>query len=62
MTSGLRIEITLEEAKKCIRNLKTTTAQHYVPYVYGKSHSDDKLDSTDKTSTIALSKLKNNMV
>ena len=61
MTSGLKIEITLEEAKKCIKCLETTTTQAYVPYVYGASKSSTVMSKTTKIDSIALSKIKNNI-
>ena len=61
MTSGLKIEITLEEAKKCIKCLETTTAQPYVPFVYGVSKSSTTMGKNTKIDSIALSKVKNNI-
>jgi hypothetical protein len=59
MTSGLRVEITLEEAKKCIKNLITTTNLTYSPKLYGVDKDNQGIASGAKSSTIALAKSNN---
>ena len=60
-TSGLRIEIMLEEAKKVIKNLITSTDPKYCPKLYGISAATAGIAINTATKTIALSKLANNI-
>ena len=62
MTSGLKIEITLEEAKKCIHSLISSSTPAYAPFVHGKTATSAAMASGDAITSIALSKTKNNMI
>ena len=62
MTSGLKLEITLEEAKKCIHSLISTSKAAYAPYVYGESATSTTMTTGTVLASIALSKTKNNIV
>jgi hypothetical protein len=62
MPSGLKIEITLEEAKKCIHSLISSSTPTYAPFVHGKSATSATMASGTAITSIALSKTKNNMI
>lgn len=61
MTTGLRVEIMLEESKKCIRNLISTVNPDYAPRVYGSVPGAAGIPKAVPFTTIALSKVINNV-
>jgi hypothetical protein len=59
MTTGMRIEIMLEEAKKCIKTLRSTTDVDYAPVVKGTAAGGTSSIPAAAVSTLFLTKANN---
>eukprot|EP01051_Picozoa_sp_SAG22_P014810 SAG22_NODE_1849_length_3446_cov_3.782791_2_plen_554_part_00 len=54
MTTGLRLEIMLEDSKKCVRNLRSTTDLAYAPVVKGTTQTNNEIPKDTPIAALVM--------